>query len=392
MLATLVTLILLRAITAQSQQFRRYVTPHIVSHVQAQLRLAKTLQSWRSPTLTRIVTVSAGTICIEFFAVTLPVLAWCGFPEVAWLMVICMAMHNYMCLFIKDLLCAPRPMQCGAKEADLQELKQLVAGANDATWNAEYGLPSSHTSLSLTYFLTLSGLLYQHEIISVQAAAGVALASLIWGVWIGFCRMYSIMHSLADVLAGALLAVVTAAVFVVLSSRVLLWVTAGSWLSGAALAAGSMLVYPTPLRSTPSFLDAVAFNGAALGVVLGGRLGMHMQPLLDLHSWPHVVLGAAPARLRALWQLPVHDMHAVDAAENGTQTPQHQPSGMNSSGDVVSKMSRRSARAASQVACDQDGLPMDVKLYSRLCRYTVLGWTASCACPLAFQLLGILRE
>ena len=103
-------------------------------------------------------------------------------------------------------------MQCGATHADLKQLQQLVAGPNDTAWNAEYGvplssgtailmmksvsqldtqpggdsvrgdfpspvlcvldlcldclagLPSSHTSLTLTYFLTLSGLLYQADV------------------------------------------------------------------------------------------------------------------------------------------------------------------------------------------------------------------------------------
>lgn len=128
MLAVLAALILLKVITSQAKCIRWHVTPRIVHHVQRQLWLLKVLQSFRSPALTEAVTMSANTVCVEFFAVSLPVLAWCacshfaaacicfasrsgmgkrssprrtGFPEVAWPMVIFMAIHNYLCLFMK---------------------------------------------------------------------------------------------------------------------------------------------------------------------------------------------------------------------------------------------------------------------------------------------------
>lgn len=352
------------------------------------------------------------------------------------------ATSSWACL--QDLLCAPRPMQCGANSGQIKELRQLVAGPNDVAWNAEYGapctyqgvcspehfdpaapslahvsiilqmgpgyiataaalqclaqltrlnfvleisralsgnggcplpagLPSSHTSLTLTYFLTLTGLLYQHNVISHQSAMAASLASFIWGMptllktifwyyqslyivvqgdplkalhaagaWIGVGRIYTIMHSLADVLAGMLLAVLTVCAALLAATSTLGWMSAASFLQPVALAVGSMLVYPKPQRRTPSFLDAVAFNGAALGVAIGARFGMHVQPPLDIRSWPHfqatlaqvlvgllicglakeavgrmaqaclgVVFGFAPRPLRALWQLPVHDERSM---------------------------------------------------------------------------------
>lgn len=162
------------------------------------------------------------------------------------------------------------------------------------------------------------------------------------------------MHSLADVLAGAVLAALCTCSFIAHSNTVLLWLTSTSWLPGLTLAVGSMLVYPKPERQTPSFLDAVAFNGAALGVFLGARFGMHAQVVLDLQSWPHVratlaqlvaglvlcglakeaagivvkpalqlVLGTAPNALRSLWQLPVHDMQSMPATADDGCCPGH---------------------------------------------------------------------
>lgn len=163
------------------------------------------------------------------------------------------------------------------------------------------------------------------------------------------------MHSPLDVLAGALFAALTVAAFLSLATAVLDWMTMGSWISPVVLAVGSMVVYPKPQRRTPSFLDAVAFNGAALGVALGARSGMHAQPILDINSALHIratlaqivigllmcgvskqavahmartALGAlcetAPQPLRSLWQLPVHDELCMAAtAGSGGQSPRH---------------------------------------------------------------------
>lgn len=83
MIAILVSITILKALTAYSAYFREYVTPHIVRHVRRQMWVSTRLQNMRSPGLTRVVTMSANTVCVEFFAVSLPVLAWCVARNVA---------------------------------------------------------------------------------------------------------------------------------------------------------------------------------------------------------------------------------------------------------------------------------------------------------------------
>ena len=47
-------------------------------------------------------------------------------------------------------------MQCEVKDADMKELQQLVAGANDSAWNEEYGVhmlgQEHHSSIVLALF------------------------------------------------------------------------------------------------------------------------------------------------------------------------------------------------------------------------------------------------
>ena len=160
-----------------------------------------------------------------------------------------------------------------------------------------------------------------------------------WGLWIGLGRMYAAMHSLTDVIAGVVVSTITVPILLLCAPLLLRWMHGAPLLAIAAASIGPMLVYPKPLKDTPSFCDAVSFLGAAAGAVLGMRqqAGTAAQPPLDSQNLSHlyltaiqlvvgvllaalskegvnviakpvmgVVLGAAPAWLRARWQPPVH--------------------------------------------------------------------------------------
>lgn len=81
MFAILSAIIVLKALTSQSDSIRQYVTPLIISLILRQMWISKLLQKLRSPVLTRIVTISADTVCVEFYAVSLPLIAWCVLHE-----------------------------------------------------------------------------------------------------------------------------------------------------------------------------------------------------------------------------------------------------------------------------------------------------------------------
>jgi hypothetical protein len=194
---------------------------------------------------------------------------------------------------VQDLLCCPRPLQSQAPKDQLERLAALV-GPGEVVYNREYGLPSTHTSMSLAYFLTLTGLLHMSGLLSPTAAAVTVAASMFWGLWIALGRMYAAMHSLTDVLAGAALCAFTLPAFLLSAPFVLHWANTASWVSIAALSLGSCLVYPKPLRDTPSFWDAVAFVGAATGAVLGMQYGGPETPQvpLDVQNSEHLQLTA----------------------------------------------------------------------------------------------------
>lgn len=347
-------------------------------------------------------------------------------------------------------MCAPRPLNCGRSS----EVKQLAAIVGEQSEEAidkrEYGLPSSHTTMSLSYYLTLSGLLYLCGFLSPPGTAVAVFLSLLWGAWIGLCRMYAAMHSLTDVIAGAVLCTVTVPVFLLCAPAVLAWIKEASLLSVSAAALGSMLVYPKPLKDTPSFLFAVSFLGAAAGAILGVRLrnGAVEQPPLDVRKWEHVhltalqvlagallcvlskeaatwmarpvmgvLLGAAPLSIRRLCQPPVHGHQSFAKKEDedghgdgvvstvcvplvvafGARMPgsfscacAHRVCCMQD-GNTEPTASSELADAPFKLPCNARGEALDVMVYSRLCSYAALGFCTTCGCPLMFHFLGIER-
>ena len=251
-------------------------------------------------------------------------------------------------------MCAPRPLRSDGK--DVKRLAEIVGHAREeANHHREYGLPSSHTAMSLAFFLKLSGLLYLSGSLSPTGAAVAAPLSVSWSLWIGFGRMYSAMHSFTDVLAGVVISTVTVPIFLLSAPLLLRWMHSASVLAIAAASLGPMLVYPKPLKDTPSFGDAVSFLGAAAGAVLGiqQQAATEEQPALDIRNWTHVyltalqlvlgvllcsltkeavgmiskpvmgvVLGGAPVWMRVWWQPPVHGHqpmveHATDGENAG---------------------------------------------------------------------------
>jgi len=242
---------------------------------------------------------------------------------------------------VQDLIGAPRPLHLARAQLATAELHSF----NAALYSREYGLPSVHTSNSLCLYggllilLTRSGALLWPSTIATAAL----MTALVLTTFIAAGRIYSCMHSLTDVLAGAVLGFASLAGFTAALPSLDAWLTAPhaatlAPLQFLAATAALLWLYPKPLRETPSFGDAVVFIGAAGGVLTGALhtpaelYGLSFRPcaqhwqLLGLQALVGVALGvasleatravtqplltlllsAAPPRLRALWQFPVH--------------------------------------------------------------------------------------
>lgn len=330
---------------------RSRCTPAIDRRVQADLIWNEKLQSLRCGPLTAFVNASANLVSVPFYIATLPIITWLGGEAITRHLLLYMAILNYFGLFGKDLFCAPRPLGCSAPASILQPLLHHIP-ERERVHNNEYGLPSTHTSQSLGYFVYLA--LLSSDALHLSRAQTLALAALavLLGAWVAAGRMYSLMHSLTDVLAGTALTVLTLSTYTALSPTIEAWLMSDAPVGAQTLAACviAMYCYPRPLKPTPSFEDAVAFLGAAAGFLAGAHStrGLPPQPALDLAAPAHLraqalqlLVGAAlayaakegssvtvrpvivatmarvPLRVRAWWQLPALSAVAGAAPQRG---------------------------------------------------------------------------
>ncbi|KAJ1915587.1 Long-chain base-1-phosphate phosphatase [Tieghemiomyces parasiticus] len=136
----------------------------------------------------------------NFFLLFLPLIFWTGWASFARSLVLVVLGAIYISSWIKDWLCLPRP-----PSPPLQRL----------TWSPdhtfEYGFPSSHTTYCVSVGLHLIACYLGRDVVAeavdhhgwgqqaVVAGIGLFVAS------IGFGRIYCGMHSVTDVLGGAVL-------------------------------------------------------------------------------------------------------------------------------------------------------------------------------------------
>jgi hypothetical protein len=80
---------------------RKHVAPAISDLVSRDVAVNDWLQHFRSPALTQVVKISASSVCVEFYAITLPVMIWCGLHHIGYLMIVYMAIENYLGLYMK---------------------------------------------------------------------------------------------------------------------------------------------------------------------------------------------------------------------------------------------------------------------------------------------------
>jgi hypothetical protein len=84
------------ALTFSAPWLRRKVTPAVRQQVQRELRYNEALQRFRGPIITRLVRLSASSVCIEFYVLLLPPIGWAGYHEVLWCVVLTLAAVMYL--------------------------------------------------------------------------------------------------------------------------------------------------------------------------------------------------------------------------------------------------------------------------------------------------------
>ncbi|KAG8367974.1 hypothetical protein BUALT_Bualt16G0128400 [Buddleja alternifolia] len=247
-----------------TQKLRSFTQSWVSNRVLSATPIILKIQKYQNKDLDALFSVLSCVVSVPFYTAFLPLLFWTGHCKLARQMTLLIAFCDYTGNVIKDVVSAPRPSSPPVRR---------VTATKDEEENAmEYGLPSSHTlnTVCLSGYLLHYILAYTESNDALVEFVGVTIACLVVGL-IGLGRIYLGMHSLIDILAGLAFGLGILALWLSVSEYIDNFVVSGQnvvsfW---ATLSFLLLFAYPTPEFPTPSFEFHTAFNGVALGIVIG---------------------------------------------------------------------------------------------------------------------------
>ncbi|XP_055801103.1 lipid phosphate phosphatase delta isoform X1 [Solanum dulcamara] len=241
-----------------------------------------------------------------------------GHCKLARQMTLLMALCDYIGNCIKDVVCAPRPSS--------PPVRRITATEDEKENALEYGLPSSHTlnTVCLSGFLLQYILSYTQNDDAITGLAGLAIVCL-FVFFIAVGRIYLGMHSLIDIIAGLAFGLAILASWFSVHKHIDDFIVSGQNVSSfwVVLCFLLLFAYPTPQLPTPSFEFHTAFNGVALGIVIGVQQTYHQfhhesvprvfTPHLPLPAflgrmivgYPTILLVRFCSKALAKWMLPM---------------------------------------------------------------------------------------
>ncbi|KAL0338038.1 UNVERIFIED_CONTAM: Lipid phosphate phosphatase delta [Sesamum calycinum] len=279
-----------------TQNLRSFTQPWVSRLVISGTPIILKIQKYQHRHLDALFSGLSCVVSVPFYTAFLPLLFWTGHCKLARQMTLLMAFCDYVGNCIKDVVSAPRP--------SCPPVRRVTATKDEEENAMEYGLPSSHTlnTVCLSGYLLHYILDYNESNGVFIEVAGFAMVCLFVGL-IGLGRIYLGMHSLVDIIGGLALGLGILAMWLSVSC---LWhrsfrsfrskcnaetkksLTFGQFVMyplimnmlkvvsfWAALSFLLLFAYPTPELPTPSFEYHTAFNGVALGIVIGIHQTFH---------------------------------------------------------------------------------------------------------------------
>lgn len=342
----------------------------------------------------------------EFYTIFLPFLFWSGHCGLARQMTLLMAFSIYIGNCVKDTISAPRP--------PCPPVRRLTATESEKDFALEYGLPSSHTINTIC----LSGYLFMHMISHLEMS-GIYIAMLVFvlstiTVLTILGRLYLGMHTPIDVLAGMFLGISLLALWCCIDESLDSFIISGSNVEYFCASISFLLLfaYPTPELPTPSFEFHTAFNGVALGVVLGVHRTYsqyhheNMPNLILLESaglrqllkrlvigFPVILAAKVMSKELAKILLPtLCSLVGISVKSSAYLSSQHHDSSLKDSDKLGP--SQETFFGNKRVACMPIPFlaaekPLDVDTGIRLLQYAGLGWSVVELVPYLFDLLGL---
>lgn len=249
----------------------RYLTqPWVSRQVISDTHIILRIQKYQHRLLDALFTCLSCVVSVPFYTAFLPFLFWSGHCKLARQMTLLLAFCDYIGNSIKDVVSAPRPSSPPVRR---------ITYTKDEKENAlEYGLPSSHTlnTVCLTGYLLQYVLSYnQVDDISTQVV-GFAIV-VFFAALTGLGRIYLGMHSLIDIIGGLVLGLSILSAWLFAHTYIDGFIVSGQNVASfwAVLSFLLVFAYPTPELPTPSFEFHTAFNGVALGIVIGVQQTYH---------------------------------------------------------------------------------------------------------------------
>ncbi|EAU33877.1 conserved hypothetical protein [Aspergillus terreus NIH2624] len=230
----------------------RYETPY----------LAWCQEKVRTPALDSYFAFTANLGTHTFFMVFLPILFWCGYPNLGRGMVDLLASGVFFSGFIKDLLCLPRPLS--------PPLQRITMSGSAAL---EYGFPSTHSTNAVSVAVYVLALLNAPDStftsgvnVLLQGITYLYVGSIVLG------RLYCGMHGFFDVIVGCFLGTVIAAVHYLNDAEIHEFAHSGTGMQVMVMVliiVALVRIHPEPADDCPCFDDSVAFAGVLLGAQVG---------------------------------------------------------------------------------------------------------------------------
>lgn len=220
--------------------------------------LARLQQACRTPFLDSYFAITANLGTHTFFMTFLPICFWCGYPDFGIALVHMLAAGVYLSGYAKDLVCLPRPLS--------PPLHRITMSGSAAL---EYGFPSTHTTNAVSVAFYCLHELWKHQddysAVTFRILVGLCLC---YATSIGVGRMYCGMHGFFDVIFGAFLGAIIAAIRVAFGPAYDNAIISGNFLhlcSAVAVMALAVRFHPEPADNCPCFDDSVAFIGVVMG-------------------------------------------------------------------------------------------------------------------------------
>ncbi|XP_022872004.1 lipid phosphate phosphatase delta-like [Olea europaea var. sylvestris] len=317
-LGGIATWIVFSSILNVTQKLRSLTQPLVSRYVMSGTSIVLKIQKYEHSFLDALFSVLSCVVSVPFYTAFLPLLFWSGHCKLARQMTLLISFCDYMGNCIKDVVSAPRPSS--------PPVRRVTATKDEEDNAMEYGLPSSHTlntvclsGYMLHYILSYTG----SEDVSTELM-GFALVCLVVGL-IGVGRIYLGMHSLIDIIGGLALGLGILTLWLCVDTYIDDFIVSGQNVASfwATLSFLLLFAYPTPELPTPSYEYHTAFNGVALGIVIGIQQTYHqfhhenvpriLTSHLGLHAFvgrilvgiPTILLVKFCSKALAKWILPI---------------------------------------------------------------------------------------